>query len=318
MGSTKESIARANADSNTHEDGGDDTRPPQWALRHVLSRSLPFASAEEILDAHSLITEWVRRTLRGLEETPTDRRAAPSMAGGLPGAPAFLHASDEEIIGTYVEASQTVRVRAELAEQIIAREPVGGPRWRKQAEYIDRLMEVTTVDGWAGARRARMLLLAAIDDAAHYTERMTKHSEHVDVVRRLEGDPNWASWDAGTRATWKTSAMIVATETVHSAGDQFRQVTGEDPASNLTLFAAFLFRKRCAAFARGLVTGEGISALTAALASWTRTKGRPKKGDERLPKWEAADTLMKAAGLVGSTPESLESDWKDWGAYKPR
>jgi hypothetical protein len=87
-----------------------------------------------------------------------------------------------------------------------------------------------------------------------------------------------------------------------------------DPCKETVLFAAFIYRLRCPKFARGLVSQDGMRALGVAVDSWKRGCGRPKKGDTRSPKWEACDALMKAAGLVGMTQESLENDWKAWEA----
>jgi hypothetical protein len=298
---------------STPAEPGDNEDIPPWPL--VLARYLPFASDEEILETHREVTERVRMILR-VQGRGTPESIPSTMAGGLPSAPAFLNASDEEIVHAYLEMSQTVRVKAELAEQIIVKEAIGSSLWRKEAEYIDRVLAASTVDGWAGARRARMLLLASIDDAVHYANRVADHAVHIETVRRLMADPDWRTWDVETRNAWKESAAVVALQTAFRAGEEFTAIAGHAPESDLTNFAAYLFRRRCAAFSRGLVTREALAALGVALVAWARGPGKRKKDDTAPPVWEACDALMKEAGLVGTTAESLKKDWESWRRRK--
>lgn len=250
------------------------------------------------------------------DETSTSGRDLPSkLGGGLEGTPAFLLASDDEIREAYRDDLKLVASLLKLANECIHAEPIGSPRWLDGAKWIDAARDAVDIHGWAGARRARMFLLAAIDGAVFHGDRLRTFAEPLRIMATL-GQRQTSELSPAERAQCKQAAAKLIDMPTDSDAKRFTEETGEDPTQHVALFAAFIFRLRCPKFARGLVSQEGSAALNDAIASWPRTKGRPKKGDSRLPKWEAADALMKAAGLVGSTPESLESDWKEWGARR--
>jgi hypothetical protein len=161
-----------------------------------------------------------------------------------------------------------------------------------------------------------MSLLSAVEDAVLHESRKVQFAAPMRIIEDL----GWREQRTLSRSELRDvrAAMRAVGPDFTTWHDErlYRQVTDKAPAEDVPLFAAFLFRRRAPKFARGLVTTDGMAALVSAVASWSRPKGRPKKGDTTLPKWDACDALMKAAGLVGTARDSLQKDWEEWNARR--
>ena len=233
------------------------------------------------------------------------------LGGGLPGVPAFVLASDEEITDAYNDDLRLIHQLLAFAREGLALNPVGSQKWLDWATKVDAIRDAIDIHGWAGARRARMFLLASMDGALLHGQRTVACADAIRVMTSLGERTNLTPDE---RAAVQAAERKLGTDhPTWPAAELFVRATG-NPPDDPVLFAAFLFRTVCPKFARGLVTREALSALANAMASWARPKGRPKKGDERMPKWLAADALMKASGLVGTNADSLETDWNEWRA----
>ncbi len=239
-----------------------------------------------------------------------------NVGGGLDGVPAFIHASPAEIRAAYRDDLRLIADVLKLANECIHVEQIGSPRWLDGAKWIDAVRDAIDIHQWVGARRARMFLLSAVDGAVYHAERSQKFADQLRTLDELEEVNARRNLTPEELARFKAAGLVVLEMPTRTDAKKYAEVTEGKAPDDPVLFAAFIFRLRCAKFAHGLATQEAMGALAAAVASWPRSKGRPKKGDTTLPKWDAADALMKAAGLVGSTPESLESDWKVWQATR--
>lgn len=251
----------------------------------------------------------------GSTKQKSTRSALPDKLGsGLDNVDAFILADDDEIRDAYLDDVRLTFQVIATAQEVIATVPVGSPRWVDWARKLDQLRDAVDIHDWSQARNARMFLLAAIEDAVTYQARKQQLSEPLKVFDSLAyRDERTLTKDE--RVQVNAAARAMAGLPLHHE-KLFRELTGRVPEEDVTLFAAFLFRRRCPKFARGLVTAEGLTALRDAVTSWSRPSGRPKKGDTTLPKWDACDALMKAAGLVGTARESLKKDWEEWNARR--
>ncbi len=241
-------------------------------------------------------------------DVPRERADVPlDLAGGLEGAPAFLYASDADIRDAYFQMTIAIRQICEIAGDEIRREVVGSERWLEWARRIDALHQAAHVNGWSLARRARVVLINGIHEAVNFRADMEANRVHVAT---MDAQWNLPTHSPAEKAAWKTAARHLM-DTGYTHGRRFREL-GHDPETETALFAAFIFRTLCPAFARGLVSAEGMAALGVAVEAWSAGRGRPSKGAERIPKWQAMDALMKAAGLAGTTADTLEKDWTVW------
>jgi hypothetical protein len=232
--------------------------------------------------------------------------------------PTFLHASDAEIRASVVDTFVRAWQLCETLYVVACNTPSGTDEWNHLVARADRLEDALSVDGWAGVRRARMLLLSAIDDAVNHAARVEKHRVTYDLARAAWDRPA-ETWTDAEKEAIRRVGLVVPTwlETRN-----FETVTdGKLAHEDVALFAAFLFFKRCNRYARGLVSTGAMPALRVVIDVWTRRPGRPRGSAKALravpkpktvPKFDACDSLMKLAGLLGSTAETLEKDWQEW------
>ena len=212
--------------------------------------------------------------------TNCQRTHPENLGGGLPGVPAFLLANDEEIADAYADDLRLIYQVLAFANEALTLHPVGSQKWIDWAVKVDALRDAVDVHGWTGARRARMFLLAAIEGATHHEQRAALCADAVQTMREL-GERTALS--PGERLAVNAAMRKLGTEfPTYNDEKRFVRVTGDRPKDPV-IFAVFIFRTSCPKFARGLVTAEGMAALKDAVASWPRAKGRPKKGDTRLP-----------------------------------
>jgi hypothetical protein len=164
-----------------------------------------------------------------------------------------------------------------------------------------------------------MMLLDAIDAAVHHGERAERFAPHLATMRDLGGTA-WERLTSEQTRRVQTAGREMLEGEFSTSKDAllFHELTRKNPSEDVATFAAFLFRRRCPRFVNRLLTDEAWNALGACVASWSRPRkaGRPRKGDTRLPRWDAAEELMTAADLVSPSSDTLEADHRKWRAMK--
>jgi hypothetical protein len=239
----------------------------------------------------------------------------------LADVPPFVGASEAETRDAYrTSLERTAALCMAFVERLNKRSADGtwacetdSPEWHKIVARVERIEVAATVDGWAGARRARMLLIAAIDDAVNHGARVQAHRPEWDLVYPAYVS-NKQPWTPDEYAAARTVAIEVRTL---SESVDFERHLGQSADTAPELFAAYLFRVRCPHYARALLTEPAWGALLGAIESWGRGRGRPRTTEKRsMSKWDACDVLMKEVGLHGSTAATLEADWREWNRRK--
>ena len=209
-------------------------------------------------------------------------------------------ASSEEIRAAYFAKAQRLVGFVQITWEGMEHDGVDSETWREGASKLDALDEAAL--GRSPVRTARMLLLAAIDDAASHGD---KARQAVQLIERAREAHRKGAWRAEEKALLIEAAQSVPT---WIEADAF--VADGGNGADVVAFASFLFRKRCPDYASGLAAAAAT--LTLAVESWARGPGAPRAGHRRGSKWEACDALMKAAGLPGTTLEALRADWREW------
>lgn len=218
----------------------------------------------------------------------------------------FVGASEEEVRDAYRAKVRSVTNLLELAWELLQKAAVGSDDWNQWAARIDALDEA--LDGWAPGRRARMLLLAAMDDGLDHFRRMGAAGPGLPrLLQAARVAHSRGGYDASERLVLKQAYLEYP---MWQSAWMYESAKGTPPA-DVSLFVAFLFRLRSPDFARGLVTKEGCLALRSAIEVWGQGRGSPGKAI-RVPKWDACNALVQAVGLPGTTPDALEADWREW------
>lgn len=161
-----------------------------------------------------------------------------------------------------------------------------------------------------------MHLIGAIQDAARHADRVEYFARRsVDVIEEDEATtPERAR--ARLESLPSRDEMLVRWRASDDAID-FLSASGQQAHEHPARFAVFLFKKRCPAYAGGLLSDDAFAALESAMSAARRGRGRPRndpknRGRRVRTKEEEYATLFAAAGLQRISPDHIQKDWLAW------
>lgn len=154
---------------------------------------------------------------------------------------------------------------------------------------------------------ARMAILQCVDDAVNFKTQLEQVADRLPTFDRVMA----AQSNGEVTAEEKRTAGEVMVTCSALMDSRRLAAAGKDAASlEPWEFALYLLPLRVMDFAWALKTVEGMKAVRAAVDAWNRGPSDHGAGSTGPRKWEAANALMQAAGLYGTTEESLQSEWR--------
>lgn len=222
----------------------------------------------------------------------------------------FKGAPPEVRQAEYVRRAQLLASFGDEALRVFLTLPQDHDLFKSMATKIDNAVNAIRPRGEIPA--ARMAILRCIDDAVNFKAQRESIRDLLPAYERVMA--------AGTEAEVSGEDRRVAMQVIVGCpafrdAERLRQAGHDVESGETWQFALFLLPLRCMDFAWALRSEEGMRAMKAATEAWLRGPGDHGAAASGPRKWEAANGLMQAAGLVGTTEESLQSEWRAYRRY---